>query len=155
MSNTTRQRSDTSSPSFPSSENTQPHHIAPDTPSNVITTLPHEGVPIDIQMAHPIRSDAQDVNSKPTIKFKLFPKLAPGLGLRIWKLSIFPRVVSFVPGGGKAPATLSACRDSRTETRKLYQLYIHIPAPQYPYTLDSPYTPPEFGVFINYDVDIV
>jgi hypothetical protein len=93
-------------------------------------------------------------NQEPLHIFTLFPLLPTELRLRVWRLATFPRVVKFVPGGGKAPSVLSACRESRTETRKLYRLCIRPSSPQFcePY----PGNPiPDYGFFINFEVDIV
>ena len=93
-------------------------------------------------------------------KFIFFPKLPPELRIRVWQFTTFPRIVSFVPGGGKAPASLSVCRESRKETRKLYRLSIHI-CPRGRHVVRARARRPrnvripDFGVFINYDVDII
>jgi hypothetical protein len=94
-------------------------------------------------------------NQEPLSTFTLFPLLPTELRLRIWRLATFTRVVSFIPGGGKAPSVLSACRESRTESRKLYRLCIRASSP----ILRDPDPPfkivPEYGFFINYEVDIL
>jgi hypothetical protein len=101
-----------------------------------------------------------DLIHQQSSKFTFFPRLPPELRLRVWQFTTFPRIVSFVPGGGKAPAPLSVCRESRKETRKLYRLSIHIcprgrhvvrARAQRPRNVRIP----DFGVFINYDVDII
>lgn len=100
-------------------------------------------------------SDSNADNQEPLSTFTLFPLLPTELRLRIWRLATFTRVVSFVPGGGKAPRVLSACRESRTATRKLYRLCICPSSP----ILRDPDPPckiiPEHGFFINYEVDIL
>ena len=97
------------------------------------------------------------VAPQPLTEFTLFPKLAKELQLRIWQHAVWPRTVSFIPGGGTAPGTLSACRDSRNETRKLYRLLMYFPATLPGETFRGGCTaiPPQFGVFINYADDVI
>jgi hypothetical protein len=93
-----------------------------------------------------------DVQADQLSEFTLFPKLLTELHLRVWHLSIFQRLVSFIPGGGKPPGILSACRESRNETRKTYRFCLHFLSPETKYGCGHI---PEFGVFINYNVDII
>jgi len=69
---------------------------------------------------------------------------------------MIPRIIRFLPGGGKAPAILSACQESRNEARKKYRLCIYF-FENYagPMVKGYSYKIPDFGVFINYDVDII
>lgn len=100
-------------------------------------------------------SNSNADTQEPLSIFTLFPLLPTEIRLRIWRLATFTRVVSFVPGGGKAPSVLSACRESRTETRKLYRLCIS-PSSAMLREPDPPFKIiPDYGFFINYEVDIL
>ncbi len=97
-------------------------------------------------------SDGYERARQQLSEFTLFPKLPTELRLPVWGFAVFPRVVSLVPGRGKPPAILSACRESRKETRKLYRLCLHVSSPKgHPGIRNAP----EFGIFINYEVDII
>jgi hypothetical protein len=50
---------------------------------------------------------------KAETNFVLFPGLPPEIRIKIWKLTVTPRLVLWRPGGGKPPATFQVNRDSR------------------------------------------
>jgi hypothetical protein len=93
----------------------------------------------------------RSTSSVPLTEFTSFPQLAIELRLSIWNMAIVPSIIRFEPGGGKGPGILFANRESREESRKHYRLCINMTPPQsyYPIHFDP------FGVFINYEVDIV
>jgi hypothetical protein len=62
-----------------------------------------------------------EVSEIPHPTFHLFPRLPLEIRLEIWNL-VPPRAVGFQPGGGPAPAALSACKESRNELRPKYSL---------------------------------
>jgi hypothetical protein len=66
-------------------------------------------------------------------------------------MAIVPSIIRFEPGGGKGPGILFANRESRKESRKHYRLCINMTPPQSYYPIH--FAP--FGVFINYEVDIL
>ena len=66
-------------------------------------------------------------------------------------MAIVPSIIRFEPGGGKGPGILFANRESRAESRKKYQLCIHMDSSRY----RDPLHKAPFGVFINGEVDIL
>jgi hypothetical protein len=89
--------------------------------------------------------------SVPLTEFTLFPRLAVELRLSIWNMAIVPLIIRFEPGGGRGPGILFANRESIEESRKHYRLCINM-------TWSQSYNPihfAPFGVFINYEVDIL
>lgn len=56
------------------------------------------------------------------LEFKLFPKFPFELRLMVWSFGIIPRFVQLRAGGGKPPALLHACQESRTEGQKSYAM---------------------------------
>jgi hypothetical protein len=66
-------------------------------------------------------------------------------------MAIVPSIIRFEPGGGKGPGILFANRESREESRKHNRLCINMTPPQSYHPIH--FAP--FGVFINYEVDIL
>ena len=130
-------------------------HIQPSTIHQLLEDVHMEALSTQNPPSNSNTLSARNADTQgPLHTFTLFPLLPTELRLRVWRLSTFPRVVRFIPGGGKAPSVLSACRESRTETRKLYRLCIRPSSP----LLCEPYSGnpiPDYGFFINFEVDIV
>jgi hypothetical protein len=85
-----------------------------------------------------------DVELEPSKMFTVFPKLPFELREQIWKSAIVPRLVHWRPGGGKPPAILHVCSESRAATNKAYERV------ELKYLRHRTY-----GLFINYNLDVL
>ena len=80
----------------------------------------------------------------PAVEFVLFMQLPYELREQIWKYTILPRLVHWRPGGGKPPAIMHVCQESRELSANKYTLCLH------PELRDGLY-----GIFVNYEMDIL
>jgi hypothetical protein len=55
-------------------------------------------------------------------KFALFPGFPPEIRIKIWKLTVIPRLVLWRPGGGKPQVTLQVNRESRETVLPYYSV---------------------------------
>lgn len=99
--------------------------------------------------------------------FELFPKLPAELRIRVWSFNVNePRVIELEPNSDysqiitrtKTPGNLQACRESRFEALKIYELLSLEPGYVYSRTRGwslDPRTPDIADVFVHFEIDTV
>ena len=83
-------------------------------------------------------------------EFHFFTKLPQELRLQIWEMAMPPRVVAFLPGGGKPPAVLQANQESRYHAFRSINGLVHINCER-----NQWWGLPDFSVYVDYEIDII